>query len=357
MRRTSSPHRVCGIEFDRFRLSVSASSFGNRLASVGREIRVTEVLKLGALALERISPSQLGCAANKVAVDQPIDGVGEKPLRTVLPPMKALGVVASLRLHWPEYLMEVAEMGVYLFLICLFATLLQHPASPIPNLIPSAFLRQAIMGAAVGTTVFAIAVSPWGKRSGGHINPAITLTFYRLRNVDFWDAFFYGAAQFFGAISGVAIATFILRGAPAHESVRYAVTLPGRHGNGVAFVAELAISFSLMATVLFVSNRDNLARYTPYFVGALYAIYITFETPLSGMSMNPARTVGSAFHASYWHALWLYFLAPTLGMLLAGEVFLRARSGVGPYCAKLHHANNKRCIFHHGYPATGTQNF
>jgi aquaporin Z len=200
-------------------------------------------------------------------------------------------------------------------------------------------------------------LSPWGKQSGGHFNPAITFTFYRLRKVDFWDALFYGAAQFFGATSGVAIATCILRGAPGHESVRYAVTLPGRPGEGVAFVAELAISFTLMATVLFSSNHANPARYTPYFVGALYAIYITLETPLSRMSMNPARTFGSAFQASYWHALWLYFLAPTLGMLVAAEVFLRARSGVGPYCAKLHHANNKRCIFHHGYRVTGIQNF
>ena len=198
---------------------------------------------------------------------------------------------------------------------------------------------------------------PGGKQSGGHFNPAITFTFYRLRKVNFWDASFYGAAQFFGATSGVAIATCILRGAPGHESVRYAVTLPGRYGDGVAFVAELAISFSLMATVLFTSNHETLARYTPYFVGALYAIYTTFETPLSGMSMNPARTFGSAFHASYWHALWLYFLAPTLGMLVAAEVFLRARSGIGPYCAKLYHANNKRCIFHCGYRPAGIQSF
>jgi aquaporin Z len=318
---------------------------------------VTEVLQLGALLLEQTSPSQIEYAASELAVDQPIDSVGEKPLRTALPRMEAPDVAASLRLHWPEYLMEAAEMGLYLFLTCLFATLLQHPASPIRDLIPSGILRRAILGTAVGITVFAIAVSPWGKQSGGHFNPAITFTFYRLRKVDFWDALFYCAAQFFGATSGVAIATRILQGAPGHESVRYAVTLPGRYGNGVAFVAELVISFTLMATVLFASNHDNLARYTPYFVGALYAICITFETPLSGMSMNPARTFGSAFHASYWHALWLYFLAPAWGMLVAAEVFLRVRSGVGPYCAKLHHANNKRCIFHHGYRATEIQNF
>jgi aquaporin Z len=186
------------------------------------------------------------------------------------------------------------------------------------------------MGAAVGATVIAIVMTPWGRQSGGHFNPAITFTFYRLGRVEFWDALFYGAAQFFGATGGVAIATYVLRGAPGHESVRYAVTLPGRYGNGAAFVAELAISFSLMATVLFTSNHEILSRCTPFFVGALYAFYITFETPLSGMSMNPARTFGSAFHASYWHALWLYLIAPTLGMLAAAEVFLRARGGLGP---------------------------
>jgi aquaporin Z len=304
--------------------------------------------------VEQKSRPQIECAASEIVVERSISSVDEK-CRNGQPRKEALNAVASLRLHWPEYLMEVAEMGLYLFVTCFFATLLQHPASPIRHIIPSGILRRAIMGAAVGATVFAIVMTPWGKQSGGHFNPAMTFTFYRLGKVNFWDALFYGAAQFVGATSGVAIATFILRGAPGHESVRYAVTLPGRYGNGVAFVAELAISFSLMATVLFTSNHENLARYTPYFVGALYAIYTTFETPLSGMSMNPARTFGSAFHASSWHALWLYFLAPTLGMLAAAEVFLRARSGVGPCCAKLYHANNKRCIFHCGYRLAGTQ--
>jgi hypothetical protein len=54
-------------------------------------------------------------------------------------------------------------------------------------------------------------------------------------------------------------------------------------------------------------------------------MYYTFEAPLSGMSTNPARTFGSAFHASYWHALWFYFVAPSIGMMTAGEIFLRIR--------------------------------
>lgn len=275
--------------------------------------------------------------------------MGVQRLGDMLRWKNALKARTSLRLHWPEYLMEAGELGLYMFFTCAFATLLQHPASPVRHVIVNAILRRALMGLAIGATVIAIVMTPWGKQSGGHFNPAITLTFYRLGKVRLWDALFYVAAQFSGAIGGVSIATYLLRGAPRHYAVRYAVTVPGVYGSAVALAAEITISFTLMTTILVISNREALARYTPYFVGALYATYITFETPLSGMSMNPARTFGSAFHASYWHALWIYFAAPTLGMVAAAEVFLRARGGVGPYCAKLHHANNKRCIFRHGY--------
>jgi len=246
--------------------------------------------------------------------------------------------------------MEVAELGSYLFVACVFATLLQHPASVVREFVSSGLARRALMGLAMGATAIAIVTSPWGKRSGGHFNPAITFTFYRLGKVEFWDTWFYIIAQFLGAISGVALAKYVLRGALAHDAVRYAVTVPGMYGSTVAFVAELAISFILMITVLFATNHKGLAPYTAYFVGVLIATYFTFEAPLSGMSTNPARTFGSAIHASYWHALWVYFIAPSMGMLAAGEVFLRVRRGAAPYCAKLHHANNKRCIFHHSQP-------
>ena len=243
--------------------------------------------------------------------------------------------------------MEAGEMSVFVFCICSFATLLQHPASPVRHFFISAFVRRAVMGLAIGATLMALIMSPWGKQSGGHINPAMTFAFYRLGKLRPWDALFYGVAQFSGATIGVALATFLLRGAPGDGTVRYAVTAPGVYGVGVAFAAELAISFILMITVLLVTNHGRLARYTPYFVGSLYALNITFETPLSGMSMNPARIFGPAAYGGYWHILWIYFIAPTVGMLAAAETFLRIRRGVAPYCAKLHHANHERCIFHH----------
>ena len=266
---------------------------------------------------------------------------------TALRRLDGLSAISSLRRHWPEYLMEVGELGWYLFVACVVATLLRHPASIVRQSISSGVARRALMGLVMGATTVAIVMSPWGKRSGGHFNPAISFTFYRLEKVEFWDAWLYVIAQFLGAIGGVALARYVLRGALDNHAVRYAVTVPGVYGSTVAFLAELAISFILMITVLFATNHKRLAPYTAYFVGILIATHFTFEAPLSGMSTNPARTFGSALHANYWHALWIYFIAPAMGMLAAGEVFLRVRRGAAPYCAKLHHANNERCIFHH----------
>ncbi len=260
-----------------------------------------------------------------------------------------LGAVTSLYRHWPEYMMEVGEAGLYLCVACLVATMLQHPASIVRQFVSSSLARRALMGMAMGATAIAMVMSPWGKRSGGHLNPAITFTFYRLRKLHHWDAWFYVVAQFSGAVIGVAAAKYVLGGALRDRAVRYAVTVPGAYGTTVAFVAELAISFILMMTILFTTNHKKLAPYTPYANGVLLAMYYTFEAPLSGMSTNPARTFGSAFHASYWHALWVYFIAPSIGMMIAGEVFLRFRNGAVPFCAKLHHANSERCIFHHSH--------
>lgn len=256
--------------------------------------------------------------------------------------------IESFRFHWPEYLMEAAEVALYLFLTCVLASLLLYPASPVRSFVGSATGLRALMGLAVGATVVAIVMSPWGQQSGGHFNPALTLAFYRLGRMSLPDAVFYTVAQFSGAVGGVCIARFLFPDTVSRRALRYAVTAPGVRGSAVAFIGELTISFVLMSTILIASNREALARYTPYFVGFLYAAFITLESPLSGMSMNPARSFAPALHTSYWHALWLYFLAPTLGMLVAAEVFLRVRGGVHPFCAKLHHANKKRCIFCHG---------
>ncbi len=255
----------------------------------------------------------------------------------------------ALRRHWPEYLMEAAGLGMFMISACVFATILEYPGSPVHQAVPDSFLRRIVMGIVMGLTAIGIIFSPWGKQSGAHINPSITVSFFRLGKIEPWDAFFYVGAQFLGAIGGVLLVTPILRSLLAHPSVNYVATVPGTGGPLIAFIAEFVISSVLMSAVLIASNTPTLARYTGLFAGALIATYIIVEAPLSGMSMNPARSFGSAVPPQLWQSLWIYFTAPPLGMLLAAEVYVRLRGAHRVICAKLHHHNDKRCIFHCGY--------
>jgi aquaporin Z len=255
--------------------------------------------------------------------------------------------------NWPEYLMEAALLGLFMVSACAFTALLEHPSSPAQAVLPGAFARRALMGVAMGATAIAIVYSPWGKRSGAHINPATTLTFLRLGKVQAVDAFFYAVAQFGGALAGCLVAGAALSGFVRHPSVRFAVTQPGSGGLARAFAAETLIAFLLMSVVLAVSNDPRTNRFTGLAAGACVALFITFEAPISGMSMNPARTFGSAAAAMRWEHLWIYFVAPPLGMLLAAELRLRLSGARSVLCAKLHHENDHPCIFRCGYRACG----
>lgn len=252
-------------------------------------------------------------------------------------------MLRALRTHWPEYLIEAVLLGLFMVSASTFTILLEHPASPITAALPDAFVRRMLIGIAMGLTALALILSPMGKRSGAHFNPAVTLTFWRLGKVTTWDTVFYVIAQFLGGVGGVALVAAFVPQWLADASVNYVATLPGASGVSVAFAAEFAISFVLMLTILNVSNHPRLARFTPFFAATLVATFITFEAPLSGMSMNPARTFGSAFVGQIWTALWIYFAAPVLAMLCAA--FAYRRTGRAVYCAKLHHHNGARCIF------------
>ena len=245
--------------------------------------------------------------------------------------------------------MEAAGLGIFMISACIFGTILEYPTSPIRQAIGDPFQRRMLMGMVMGLTAIGIIYSPWGKQSGAHINPSITLAFFRLGQIAPGDALFYIIAQFVGGATGVLLAAAALGRWLANPSVNYVATVPGPEGTAVAFLSELAISFILMSVVLIATNTQNLARFTGLFAGILVATYIAVEAPLSGMSMNPARTFGSALPAQLWIGIWIYFTAPLLGMLFAAEVYLRMKGAHRVICAKLHHQNNKRCIFRCGY--------
>jgi len=256
-----------------------------------------------------------------------------------------LGALASARLHWPEYLMEASLLGAFMVSACVFGALYEFPRSPVHQAIMSGFLRRVLMGMSMGLTAVAIIYSPWGKQSGAHINPSVTLTFLRLGKIRGWDALFYIASQFTGAAVGVSLVALVLGKAVSDPAVRYVVTTPGPRGPWVALLAEFVIATILMSAVLYFSNHHRLAGYTGLVAGLLVATYITLEAPFSGMSMNPARSFGSALPPMIWNGLWVYLTAPPLGMLFAAELYLWRRGRQAVKCCKLHHDNNKRCIF------------
>lgn len=241
--------------------------------------------------------------------------------------------------------MEAAGLGLFMISAAVMTSLLEYPYSPLNELLPDPVVRRVLVGIAMGLTAIGIIYSPWGKRSGAHLNPAVTVTFFRLGKIQGLDALFYVVAQFVGGLIGLLVAALTIGMAIEHPTVNYVVTVPGLDGTWIAFVAEGCISFGLMLVVLIVSNQTTLNAWTGLFTGALVATYIAIEAPLSGMSMNPARSFASALPAHLWNDFWVYLSAPLFGMLLAAECYVRFYGAHRVLCAKLHHHNNARCIF------------
>jgi aquaporin Z len=241
--------------------------------------------------------------------------------------------------------MEAIGLGLFMFSACAFGVLLEFPGSPIYGLIPNEVARRVLFGLAMGLTSIAIVYSPLGQQSGAHLNPSVTLTFLRLKKIQLIDAVGYVISQFIGGVMGVFAAVIVVGKHVADPAVHYVVTIPGPHGVAPALVAEFMLALLLMSVVLHTSNHPRLHRWTGIIAGALAATYIAIEAPISGMSMNPARTTASALPAHLWTAAWIYFTAPPLGMLAAAELYLVRRGEQNVFCAKLNHENHTRCIF------------
>lgn len=251
---------------------------------------------------------------------------------------------AYLPAWWPEALLDGLCLALFMLSAAGFCALLEGTGSPVRAAIASPTLRRTLMGLAMGATAMALIHSPFGKRSGAHFNPATTLTFARLGRVGFGMTVGYVLAQFAGGVAGLALARALFGPVVASPEVHWVVTRPGAFGLLWAFLAETTMTFALMSIVLRVS-QSRWNRHTAACVAILVATYITLAAPISGMSMNPARTFASAFLAGDLSHFWLYATAPLLGMLLAAEWFVRAHGGPAIRCAKLHHENGARCMF------------
>ncbi len=254
-------------------------------------------------------------------------------------------MIDALRHHWPEYLIEAFLLGTFMVVACTAVAVLEHPGSPLPRRMRSPTHRRIVIALLMGLTAIVLIYSPWGQRSGAHMNPGTTLTFLVLGKVMPWDALFYVLSQFAGGLAGVGVSAAALGRCIRHERVNYAATQPGSRGPLVAWAAEFIIAFGMMGMVLISTNHSRTAPYTGIFAGALVALYIAVEAPLSGMSMNPARTLGSAVPAKAFRGLWIYFTAPPLAMLAAAGLYATLTGAEHIYCAKLNHEGHAPCIF------------
>jgi aquaporin Z len=246
--------------------------------------------------------------------------------------------------HWQEYLAEALGLGLFMVAAGIVATALDSPRSPLHTWIADADARRALAGVAMGLTAVGLIYSPWGKRSGAHMNPAVTLAFLHLGKIRPRDALSYIVAQFAGGLVGVLLVAGLFGDAFSGMPVSYAATMPGSAGVAVAFAAELVISFVLLLAILWIAGHPRHSQCAGLAAGVLVALYISVEAPLSGMSMNPARSFASAAPGALWENLWIYFVAPPLGMFLAARAYLALHASRYAGCAKLVHDPAHRCI-------------
>jgi aquaporin Z len=244
--------------------------------------------------------------------------------------------------HVREYGAEIAGT-MFMVLIGLSAVALNFgTGSPTAELIPNEAARRLLTGVTFAGAAAAVAYSPLGMRSGGHLNPAVTLAFHRLGKVSARDVIGYIGAQGAGASLGAVAAALIWTNRA--ESVSLGVTGPGPAGRWAAFGVEVAMTFVLMTVILHVVDRVRVARLTPLVAGAVAALFVMLLAPVSGTSLNPARSAGPSVVLPRLTDLWIYLTAPTLGALAAAELFGRIRGR--PRCAKLVHPPRGRpCHF------------
>ena len=190
--------------------------------------------------------------------------------------------------------------------------------SIVAKLIPSTALRRLLTGFLFGCTGCAITLSPVGKISGAHINPALSIAFWLRGKMNNQALAGYIISQLLGAVVGCL--PLLLWGKQG-KSVHYGNTMPGNNGLSAAFLGEIVTTACLVLVVfVFVGNR-KLRNYTPYTMPFLYCIMVWAEAALSGCSTNPARSLGPAVISGIYTAYWLYILAPITGAFVMFGIF------------------------------------
>jgi aquaporin Z len=219
------------------------------------------------------------------------------------------------RLHPRLYLAEAAGTALLLFFGLSMVIAFFGHGSALARLLPSAPWRRALAGGCFGTVGALIAISPLGRISGAHLNPAISVAFWLESKLAWRDAIGYILAQLLGALPGA----WALRvWGPMGQSVQYGAT---RVGPGVpiwlGLAGEVLATLALVLTIFMTASHPRTRRFTPWSIPPLFAWLVWWEGPWSGASTNPARSIGPALISGQWSQFWIYVLGPLLGAALA----------------------------------------
>jgi aquaporin Z len=169
------------------------------------------------------------------------------------------------------------------------------------------------------------------------------LCFLRLGKLAPAEALGYITAQLVGSVVGVLLAASLLPGFVSHPTVNYVATTPTA-GVGPAFLAEFALAFLMLSAVMTVNRSRRFAPYTGAVAAVLVTLFISVAAPISGMSINPARSFGSAVWAHLWAGFWIYLSAPLLGMLTGVELHRLLTNRHERLCGKLNHDETVACF-------------
>ncbi len=252
-----------------------------------------------------------------------------------------------MRINLAAYLSEFAGTAIMLFIGVSAVGFMWAPGSPVP-VIPNDALRRLVTGILFAGGATLVVYSPLGQRSGAHINPAVTLAFWRIGKVPSGDAAAYVVAQVLGAIAGSFVAGLVFHNVVI--GVHYAITVPGESYGAIwALIAETIITFLLVFTIFVCVDKPRVAKRTGLIAGSLVAVLVMIEAPVSGTSLNPARTLAPALLAPNYTSLWVYFVGPLAGALIAVRLHGMLGGRRSTVCAKLYHTEKYPCPFNCGY--------